>query len=65
MHLFALFTAREVCHLSDTRLGLLTGIPGGTLAWFPSAAMAWTPPCPLVKTQAHPGLTEDVEADRG
>lgn len=64
MHLFALFTAREVCHLSEAKLELLTGIPGGTLASFPSAPMAWMPPYPLVKTQAHPGLTEDVKADR-
>lgn len=64
MHLFALFTAREVCHLSEAKPELHTGIPGGTLASFPSAPMAWMPPYPLVKTQAHPGLTEDVEADR-
>ena len=64
LHLFALFTAREVCHLSEAKPELHTGIPGGTLASFPSAPMAWMPPYPLVKTQAHPGLTEDVEADR-
>ena len=64
MHFFALFIAREVCHLSEAKLDLHTGIPGGTLASFPSALMAWMPPYTLVKIQAHPGLTEDVEADR-
>ena len=64
MHFFAPFIAREVCHLSEAKLELHTGIPGGTLASFPSALMAWMPPYTLVKIQAHPGLTEDVEADR-